>query len=464
MGRLKKGFAFIGDFCITYEEPRVVRIHSVFLFTFYWLLMISVACGISGYFIWYKRGYQDIVPVESAVTTKVFGVGDTNTSDHTIWDKADYMIPPEENEDFTVITNLLITPRQTQQTCDEDPSVPAGRCKVDSDCQKNKAVRYGNGMMTGKCINSTHEANVKVCQIRAWCPVEIDDPSKRSYLASETFIVYIKNSVRFPAFGEIRQNIPGDMGSEELSTCLFDSKHPRNKHCPFFKVNTIVEETGNSFRSIVVEGAVIQIIISWDCDFDYSNECRPEYSFYRLDQREDTLSSGFHMRFADKYVNKNGSNERTLYKAYGIRLIVGVQGRGRKFGFIVTAMTIGSGLSYFAIATFVISKLVLPFYRNLCWRTLRYEGLCMGNRCGKILCSCLQKIWAMCNRFYKPLEKAARGEEEGKDDDLREINFHFKDTVKRWTRTEGPLTLRIDVEDSDPIDDADSFGQSDHGL
>lgn len=50
-----------------------------------------------------------------------------------------------------------------------------------------------------------------------------------------------------------RQNIPGDMGSEELSTCLFDPKHPRSKHCPFFKVNTIVEETGNSFRSIVVE-------------------------------------------------------------------------------------------------------------------------------------------------------------------------------------------------------------------
>ena len=37
-----------------------------------------------------------------------------------IWDKADYIIPPSENNAFFVMTNVVITPNQTRGKCPED--------------------------------------------------------------------------------------------------------------------------------------------------------------------------------------------------------------------------------------------------------------------------------------------------------------------------------------------------------
>ena len=45
------------------------------------------------------------------------------------------------------------------------------------------------GVMTGRCItstqrpigdSSTNTPYPRVCEVRAWCPVEIDDPAERS--------------------------------------------------------------------------------------------------------------------------------------------------------------------------------------------------------------------------------------------------------------------------------------------
>ena len=37
-----------------------------------------------------------------------------------IWDEADYVIPPSENNAFFVMTNVIITPNQTRDKCPED--------------------------------------------------------------------------------------------------------------------------------------------------------------------------------------------------------------------------------------------------------------------------------------------------------------------------------------------------------
>ena len=45
------------------------------------------------------------------------------------------------------------------------------------------------------------------------------------------------------------------------------------------------------------QGGVIQIIITWDCDLDHSEEkCLPKYSFRRLDSDADILSKGYNFR------------------------------------------------------------------------------------------------------------------------------------------------------------------------
>ena len=52
------------------------------------------------------------------------------------------------------------------------------------------------------------------------------------------------------------------------------------------------------FRSyVILQGGVIQIIIKWDCNLDYSeDDCIPEYKFRRLDSNEDVLSPGYNFR------------------------------------------------------------------------------------------------------------------------------------------------------------------------
>ena len=39
-----------------------------------------------------------------------------------VWDVADFVIPPSENNAFFILTNAIITPNQTRDVCPEDPT------------------------------------------------------------------------------------------------------------------------------------------------------------------------------------------------------------------------------------------------------------------------------------------------------------------------------------------------------
>ena len=51
----------------------------------------------------------------------------------------------QENGAFFVMTNMIITPDQTQGKCPEDPDEKDVICKSDSDCQAMEPVKYGHG-------------------------------------------------------------------------------------------------------------------------------------------------------------------------------------------------------------------------------------------------------------------------------------------------------------------------------
>ena len=43
---------------------------------------------------------------------------------------------------------------------------------------------------------------------------------------------------------------------------------------------------------------MVQIIINWDCNLDHGeDDCLPEYTFRRLDSKEDALSPGYNFRY-----------------------------------------------------------------------------------------------------------------------------------------------------------------------
>ena len=46
-----------------------------------------------------------------------------------------------------MMTNMIITPDQTQGACPEDPELNDVDCTKDSDCQAMEPVQYGHGKM-----------------------------------------------------------------------------------------------------------------------------------------------------------------------------------------------------------------------------------------------------------------------------------------------------------------------------
>ncbi|KAK7481559.1 hypothetical protein BaRGS_00027208 [Batillaria attramentaria] len=418
-----------------YDTPRIVHIRSKKVGVINRFLQLVIIGYVIGFAIVYKKGYQEFDNVKGAVTSKLKGVVYTNFSqpglDGRIWDVGDYVIPPLENSAFFVMTNVLVTPDQTQSTCEEDPTIEDALCETDADCPPGVPIIAGNGVRTGTCVNSTRNETLKVCEIEAWCPVERDDSTSRTpdpaLLGSQNFTVFIKNNIEFPKFDVRRRNLPdnvndaylsrchynphhdkdrycpiftlGTITSEaghlfdamaaevlyyecglrniigfdndsQLSTCRFNASDPVNKFCPIFILDDIVNLAGHTYDGIATLGGVIQMLITWDCNLDNDVEdCLPEYSFRRLDRGDYKLSRGFNFRYADHYKLGNTS-ARTLYKAFGIRFVITLQGQAGKFSIFPLFTNIGAGVALLSIATVVCDVIVLyilkarHFYRD----------------------------------------------------------------------------------------------------
>ncbi|KAM6049214.1 P2X purinoceptor 5 isoform 3-T3 [Chlamydotis macqueenii] len=337
----------------------------------YRVVQLSILAYLVGWVFVVKKGYQDTdTSLQSSVITKLKGVAFTNTSElgERLWDVADYVIPPQGENVFFVMTNLIVTPNQRQATCPEvgrtEPlgpqiptklgsvTIPDARCYKDGDCPAGEAVVAGNGVKTGRCLKDKDSIR-GTCEILAWCPVEKRSKPKKPLLASaENFTVYIKNSIRFPKFKFSKMNVLATDNESYLKSCRYSTEHP---YCPIFLLGSIVQWAGSDFQEMALEGGVIGIQIEWNCDLDKApSECNPHYSFSRLDNKfaEKSISSGYNFRFAKYYRDTEGVDYRTLIKAYGIRFDVMVNGKAGKFNIIPTIINIGSGLALMGAVQF----------------------------------------------------------------------------------------------------------------
>lgn len=353
-----------------YDTPKIVHITNKRVGVLNRLCQLTIIGYIIGYAIVYQKGYQDFEDVVSGTTTKVKGVAQTNYTalnmtgpggiSFRIWDVADYVIPPQEHEAFFVMTNVIFTPNQTQGRCPEDPQYIT--CRDDSDCKSGRPVTNGNGIQTGNCVPSVQSASIYVCEIDAWCPVEVDRlPSRTQSLldGTEQFTVLIKNNIEFPKFKEKSRNILVSQNQSYLQTCNYNRSHPDDQYCPVFQLGAIVNFTETDYESLAITGGVIGINIDWNCNLDFSIEnCHPVYSFSRLDEANAKIAKGTNFRYAN-YYDRSGSAYRDLFKAYGIRFIIRVTGRAGKFSVIPLLLNIGSGIGLLAIATVVCDIITL---------------------------------------------------------------------------------------------------------
>ncbi|XP_072288792.1 P2X purinoceptor 7 [Eucyclogobius newberryi] len=339
-----------------YETTKLVRIQSVRLGSLKWALNGGILLVISLLLLWNRR-YQETDLVVSSVTSKVKGVSQVTVPGlgAVAWDTADYSAPSQDKNSFFVMTNLIMTRSQRQGQCAEEPF--RGReCRSDKDCVKGLWGNQSHGIQTGACVKSG--VRKKTCEVSAWCPVEgkASPPRPALFAAAENFTVLIKNNIRFPAFNYIRRNILPWMNESYLQTCA----HRHDALCPIFRLGDIVKEAGENFHQLAVEGGVIGVHIQWDCDLDrLTQRCLPAYSFRRLDEKESnkTLYPGLNYRFARFHV-VGGVEERTLYKAFGIRFDVMVFGQAGRFSFVQLVLYVGSTLSYYALTTVLLDWLL----------------------------------------------------------------------------------------------------------
>ncbi|XP_042636436.1 P2X purinoceptor 5 [Orycteropus afer afer] len=343
----------------------------------YRLLQLSILLYLVVWVFMVKKGYQDTdTSLQSAVITKVKGVAFTNTSElgERLWDVADYVIPPQGENVFFVVTNLIVTPNQRQDTCAESEHIPNAECSEDSDCRPGEAVIAGNGVKTGRCLQAGSTAK-GTCEIFAWCPVEAKSkPAKLLLGEAEEFTVYIKNSIRFPKFNFSKTNVLNTQNSSFLKTCRFDLN---NLYCPIFRLGSIVRWAGSNFQEMALEGGVIGIQIEWDCDLDKApSECNPHYSFSRLDNKfaEKSVSSGYNFRFAKYYRDTAGVEFRTLMKAYGIRFAFLSLFQAGKFSIIPTVINVGSGVALMGAGAFFCDLVLIYFIKKShFYRGKKYE-------------------------------------------------------------------------------------------
>uniref|UniRef100_A0A8C4R2A3 Purinergic receptor P2X, ligand-gated ion channel, 4a n=1 Tax=Eptatretus burgeri TaxID=7764 RepID=A0A8C4R2A3_EPTBU len=297
----------------TQDGLRFVHIRSVSAAFLQRVLQLAVLAYIIGWVIIYRHGYQDMEVPVATVTSKLKGVAfyrDEDSSSNggiSVWDAADYVIPPETAE-----------------------------CNTSSDCPKTEMDPKGVGVFTGNCVNEK-------CEIHSWCPLEKDQqaPTPPKLQGAENLTALIKISVYFPRFNISRRNIPDDANMTWMQSCRFSAE---NNTCPIFRLGDMVAAAGEDFKTLATQGGVIGIRVAWFCDFDYRvSLCRPTYSFRRLDNphRQSTISPGYNFRYATYY----GQNKRTLIKAYGIRFEVQVYGKARKFGIVPTVLNIASGIA-----------------------------------------------------------------------------------------------------------------------
>ncbi|KAK1156361.1 P2X purinoceptor 4-like isoform X1 [Acipenser oxyrinchus oxyrinchus] len=359
----------LGQMLFEYDTPRIVSIKSRKVGLINRLVQLGILAYVIGWVFVWQKGYQQFDSVISSVTTKVKGVAVTNTTDQgvKIWDVADYIIPPQEETSFFVMTNLIMTLNQQQGRCPEMPE-DSPHCISDSNCTAGEQSSRSNGIQTGKCVPVKNRTAVHTCEVLAWCPLENDaDLSHHPALLkdAEQFTVLIKNNIRYPKFNFTKRNILPHINGSYLKQCVFN--RATDPDCPIFRLGDIVREAGEDFQEIAVEGGVMGIQIKWDCDLDQSvSKCVPQYTFRRLDNKDvqNTVAPGYNFRFAKYYKGPGEVESRTLIKAYGIRFDVMVFGKAGKFDIIPTMINIGSGLALLGVATVLCDVIVLHILKK----------------------------------------------------------------------------------------------------
>uniref|UniRef100_A0AAY5JZK3 P2X purinoceptor n=1 Tax=Esox lucius TaxID=8010 RepID=A0AAY5JZK3_ESOLU len=319
----------ITDF-FTYETTKSVVVKSWTIGIINRVVQLLIIIYFIGWVFVHEQAYQiRDTAIESSVMTKVKGFG---LSNNRVMDVAEYVTPSQGASVFCIITKVITTENQMQGECPE--SEKKFICTHNDNC-----TRFLNKVLpTGRCVpfNNTHNT----CEIKGWCPAEIDDVKTSPMMEVENFTIFIKNSIRFPLFNlQSEGNFLPTITTQYINTCNFDQEN--NTYCPIFKVGDVIRYAQQNFTKLAQKGGVIGIKIGWVCD---------------LDKSEDKCT--FDFSYAKYYKMDNGTDYRTLIKATAIRFDAG------KFDMIPTLINMVAAFTSVGVGTVLCDIILLNFLKG----------------------------------------------------------------------------------------------------
>ncbi|XP_019402712.1 PREDICTED: P2X purinoceptor 3 [Crocodylus porosus] len=346
----------------TYETTKSVVVKSWTIGVINRAVQLLIVSYFIGWVFLHEKAYQvRDTAIESSVVTKVKGFGKYANQ---VMDVVDYVTPPQGTSVFVIITKQIVTENQMQGFCPE--SEARYRCRSDSECQKLISATgsvSSAGILTGRCVK--YNQTLHTCEIQGWCPAEVDTVDVPIMLEAENFTLFIKNSIRFPLFNFEKGNLLPDLTVQDIRRCHF---HPISQpFCPILRLGDIVKFAGQDFTNLASTGGVVGIKIGWVCDLDQSwDRCVPSYSFTRLDSvsQKNSISRGYNFRYAKYYRHGNGTEYRTLMKAFGIRFDVLVYGNAGKFNIIPTLINAVAAFTSVGVGTVLCDIILLNFLKG----------------------------------------------------------------------------------------------------
>ncbi|XP_061125925.1 P2X purinoceptor 3a [Syngnathus typhle] len=352
-------WGWVTDF-FTYETTKSVVVKSWSVGIINRVVQIFIIAYFIGWVFIHEKAYQvSDTGIESSVMTKVKGFG---YHQNRTMDVADYVFPQQGAAVFCIMTKLIITENQFQGKCGEIGN--SYSCDTDDDCEQHIDSVLTNGKITGFCLHNDNKSKGQ-CEVEGWCPVENDKIKIEAMEDVKDFTIFIKNSIRFPLFNITRGNFPSNMKSGEIKRCKYNPD--TNPFCPIFVVGDILEYTGQNVTSLATEGGEIGINIEWKCNLDLDIDyCVPKYSFTRLDAPfvKNAISKGFNFRFAKYFKTLNGTEYRTLHKAFAIRFDVMVTGKAGKFDTVPTLINLVAAFTSIGLGTVLCDLILLNFLKG----------------------------------------------------------------------------------------------------
>uniref|UniRef100_A0A8C9X3L4 P2X purinoceptor n=1 Tax=Sander lucioperca TaxID=283035 RepID=A0A8C9X3L4_SANLU len=335
----------IKDF-LTYETTKSVVVKSWTIGIINRVVQLLIITYFIGWVFVNEKAYQvRDTAIESSVMTKVKGFGIYNNK---VMDVADYVTPTQGASVFCIITKMITTENQVQGYCPE--------------------VSYSKSWI--RCIPKNNVYCLKLLFVclsvfsLLLCP-SLQLSFSTPMMEVENFTIFIKNSIRFPTFNYTKGNFPTTISEEYIKKCKFDMVN--NTYCPIFRVGDVVRYAQQNFTKLADKGGVIGIKIGWICDLDKSDDqCNPSYSFTRLDamSQKSDVSPGYNFRFAKYYKMENGTDYRTLVKAYAIRFDVLVNGNAGKFNMIPTLINMVAAFTSVGVGTVLCDIILLNFLKG----------------------------------------------------------------------------------------------------